>query len=142
MQYPIRKTLGPSQSQLEPLSNAFERFSRNQVPGLAPESEDKPFLFSVEQNGQLLAGICGNVYWQGLSIDILWVTEELRNQGIGTRLVRTAENFAAEYDAVVAYLKTTEATAFYQKLGYEIFGVLEDRPPGTRLYHMKKRFAP
>ena len=30
---------------------------------------------------------------------------------------------------------------FYEKLGYSIYGVLEDRPIGTLLYHMKKRLS-
>jgi hypothetical protein len=31
------------------------------------------------------------------------------------------------------------AKDFYESLGYTVFGVLEDRPVGTRLLHMKKR---
>ncbi len=49
--------------------------------------------------------------------------------------------FGIENGAVISFLKTVEAKDFYQKLGYEVYGVLEDRPIGTSLYHMKKRLT-
>jgi hypothetical protein len=35
-----------------------------------------------------------------------------------------------------------QALPFYQKLGYEIFGELEDFPPGHTRYYLKKRLQP
>ena len=75
----------------------------------------------------------------GVEIEILWVSEEIRGAGYGTQLVREVEKQAIAKGAGIAFLKTGEARKFYEKLGYEVFGVLEDRPIGTRLYHMKKR---
>lgn len=37
-----------------------------------------------------------------------------------------------------AYLQTTHALGFYQKLGYEIFGVIENSPTGFNMYYVKK----
>ena len=80
-----------------------------------------------------------NCYWNGLEIDTLWVSESLRGNGIGSKLVNQAEQFAIENGAVISFLKTVNAKKFYEKLGYEVYGILEDRPIGTLLYHMKKR---
>ncbi len=44
-----------------------------------------------------------------------------------------------EQGAVISFLKTVEATGFYEKYDYQVFGILEDRPIGTLLYHMKKQ---
>ena len=34
-----------------------------------------------------------------------------------------------------------EALGFYQKRGYEVFGALEDCPPGHTKYFLRKRLA-
>jgi hypothetical protein len=31
-----------------------------------------------------------------------------------------------------------QVKAFYEKLGYELFGILDDCPPGHRRYFLKK----
>ena len=74
-----------------------------------------------------------------MEIDTLWVLEGQRLKGIGKKLVKKAEKLAKENGAVISFLKTVEAKDFYEKQGYEVFGILEDRPIGTLLYHMKKR---
>jgi ribosomal protein S18 acetylase RimI-like enzyme len=89
--------------------------------------------------GEITSGINANCYWDGLEIKTLWVADELRNQGIGEKLVLRAEEFARENGAVIAWLKTLDARKFYERLGYHVYGELEDRPIGTVFYHMKKR---
>lgn len=70
---------------------------------------------------------------------MLWVSETVRRRGVGSRLMRQIEDEGRRRGAVVAFLKTVTAREFYEACGYEVFGVLEDRPIGTRLFHMKKR---
>jgi len=88
---------------------------------------------------RLIGGICGSVYWNGLEIDTLWIDADYRGSGIGTRLLTEAEKFARDKGAVIAFFKTVEARGFYEKQGYQVYRVLEDRPIGSLLYHMKKR---
>lgn len=135
----IRKLLSPAASELEQLTNCFQDYLASEYPQLAHESEDKKFLFSAYQQTVMIGGISGNVYWDGLEIDTLWVGQEYRGQGIGQQLLAAAEEYARENKAVVAFLKTVDAREFYQRSGYHVYGVLEDRPRGSLLYHMKKR---
>ncbi|MEQ9329417.1 MAG: GNAT family N-acetyltransferase [Rhodospirillales bacterium] len=65
-----------------------------------------------------------------------------RRDGVGTRLLNHIEAFALEQNAVIARLRTVEARDFYEKHGYTVYGVLEDRPIGTELPHKKKRLQP
>lgn len=132
----------PSSEQIKELSNEFLSFSISKLPDLPPESEDKVFMINARsESGELQGGILANCYWNGLEIDTLWVSGEQRGKGLGSELLAKAEKFGVENGAVVSYLKTMEAKVFYEKAGYEVYGVLEDRPIGTLLYHMKKRLV-
>ena len=135
----IKQQFSPTEQDLAELNRHFSEYVSAQIPGLPDESEDRLFLFSVYEGARLIGGISGNVYWNGLEIDTLWVDESYRGQGIGQQLLTAAETYARENDAVVAFLKTVDAKVFYEKLGYRVYGVLEDRPVDTVLYHLKKR---
>jgi ribosomal protein S18 acetylase RimI-like enzyme len=130
----------PSPEQLSELTSHFEAFMRQKIPNLPPQSEDKIFMVRVVDHSEcLVGGVLANCYWNGLEIDTLWVEDSARGKGLGSSLVNQAESFGIENGAVVSFLKTVEAKGFYEKLGYEVYGVLEDRPIGTVIYHMKKR---
>jgi len=110
------------------------------LPDLPPESEDVPVhVMARDDAGPVIGGLIGNVYWNGLEIEVLWVDAAHRRLGLGAALIARAEAFAREHAAVIAYLRTVDARGFYERQGYQVYGTLEDRPIGTVLYHMKKR---
>ena len=129
----------PDSNEEEQLEAQFWRFVESGMPDLPPESEDKRFLISAYIGDQYVGGLKANAYWDGLEIEVLWVDDDYRNQGIGRQLVMEAEKYAGTQGSVIAFLKTVEAVPFYESLGYSVYGTLEDRPVGTVLYHMKKR---
>lgn len=43
--------------------------------------------------------------------------------------------------AIEVQLLWVDARPFYERIGYTVYGMLEDRPIGTVLYHMKKRLT-
>ena len=135
----IKKVLSPSETELTKLNSKFWDFVSSKSPGLLAESEDKKFLFSATEEAKFVGGISGNVYWNGLEIDTLWVEDCHRRNGVGVSLLMEAEKYAIGNGAVVSFLKTVDAKEFYEKHGYQVYGILEDRPIGTVLYHMKKR---
>ena len=135
----ITKIYNPAEDQLTDLNDQFWKFVLSMFPDLPHESEDKKFLFSIEENLTFIGGVSGNVYWDGLEIDTLWVDDSYRRRGVGGRLLKEAEEYAISQGAVIAFLKTVEAKRSYKKHGYEVYGELEDRPIGSVLYHMKKR---
>lgn len=129
----------PTEKESLELSRRFQEFINSKTP-LPDESEDKRFIINVRDSGNgLIAGILANAYWDGLEIDILWVDKSRRGTGLGAELLGKAEQYGKEQGAVISFLKTVEAKDFYEKYGYQVFGVLEDRPIGSILYHMKKR---
>ena len=92
-------------------------------------------------DGEIVGGVLCEMYWGWLYVDLLWVQEELRGQGFGHQLLTQAEEEGRQRGATNVYLDTFsfQAPAFYEKLGYEVFGELPDYPPGQSRYFMTKQ---
>jgi GNAT superfamily N-acetyltransferase len=93
-----------------------------------------------DDNNEIVAGLIGSTYWGWLDIDDLWVTESMRGQGLGRRLLRMAEQEARARGCSRARLRTFsfQAHGFYGKEGYRVVGQLDDYPPGATFYWMRK----
>ena len=92
-------------------------------------------------SGKLVGGLLGFTNWNWLFIKQLWVSEALRGSGLGRRLVTAAEGEAVRRGCAHAHCDTFgfQALPFYEKLGYHVFGRLEDYPPGHTRYYLEKR---
>ena len=90
---------------------------------------------------EVVGGVLGETYWDWLYIDLLWVKDELRGRGYGRRLMTLAEDEARQRGAKNAYLDTFsfQAPEFYEQLGYEVFGELQDYPAGHQRYFFTKK---
>ncbi|MFE3577632.1 GNAT family N-acetyltransferase [Lysinibacillus sp. NPDC059133] len=94
-----------------------------------------------DEEGEILGGITGTIFWYNLHIDYLWVDELLRGKGYGKELLNCIENIARENRCKLIQLDTFsfQAPNFYQKNGYEIVGVIEEHPnKENQQYYLKK----
>ncbi len=91
--------------------------------------------------GRVAGGIYGELSWNWLYIDLLWVDSALQERGYGRQLVSSIEQEARRRGVEWSFLATTsfQSLAFYYHIGYRLFGVLEDRPPGYNYYYMQRR---
>lgn len=96
-------------------------------------------LYGPDQ--EIVGGILAEVYWDWLYIDLLWVKDDLRGQGYGHRLLESAEAEARQWGAKNAYLDTFsfQAPDFYAQHGYQVFGELQNFPPGHQRYFLTKQ---
>jgi len=94
-------------------------------------------------DGRLMGGLRGATRWGYLCIDWLAIRSEARRGGYGTRLLAAAEQEARTRGCRYARLDTFsfQALPFYQKLGYDVVGVIDDFPPGHRQYYLRKTLA-
>jgi ribosomal protein S18 acetylase RimI-like enzyme len=90
---------------------------------------------------EIVGGVMGETYWDWFHLDLLWVKDELRGRGYGHRLLTLAEQEARQRGAKNAYLDTFsfQAPNFYKQHGYQVFGELEDFPPGHQRYFLTKK---
>lgn len=110
----------------------------------APDDTFDPLtLFVRDAHGTIVGGLLGGTIWSWLYVDILWLSDELRGQGYGSRLLAEAEQMSVERGCIAAQLDTMswQALAFYERHGYIVFGVLENFPPGHRKYFLQKPLA-
>jgi GNAT superfamily N-acetyltransferase len=100
-------------------------------------------LFVKDARGKILGGLLGHIWGGWLYIRILWVSDALRGTGYGTKLMRAAEAVAKKQGCAGIYLDTLsfQARPFYEKLGYRVFGTMEDLPVGHTKYNLAKRLT-
>nr|WP_301075680.1 GNAT family N-acetyltransferase [Sphingomonas sp.] len=74
-------------------------------------------------------------------VELLVTPEDQRGRGYGTALMNEAEGIAPANGCVGIWLDTFEfqAPGFYEKLGFEVFGTLDDHPIGQKRYFLRKR---
>jgi ribosomal protein S18 acetylase RimI-like enzyme len=101
-------------------------------------------IFLRDARGEILGGLLGHVWGGWLFVETLWIDESLRGRGHGRKLMRAAERYAIERGAHGSHLSTHsfQAPDFYRRLGYQVCGQIDDRPPGHHLYFMRKRLDP
>ena len=106
--------------------------------------EDELIVFKVTDSGGYIIAGC-NLYincWRVADLDILWVEEKYRRQGIGSSLIREAERAAREKGCRFMTLGTFDfqARPLYDKFGFAVCGIIEDCPAkGHTHYDMIKR---
>ena len=105
------------------------------VPGFQPIA-----VLARDRQAALVAGAVGTINWNWLHIDLLWVLEPCRHTGVGSRLMAEIERVAAQRGCTHAHLDTFsyQARPFYERLGYRVFGVLQNYPPGHQRFFMEK----
>jgi GNAT superfamily N-acetyltransferase len=85
-------------------------------------------------DGLMIAGLTGEMFWNALYVNILWVDEGYRRRGYGALLLHRAEDLAIEASCGCVYLSTFEFQApnFYARQGYSVIGELANVPAGSR----------
>jgi N-acetylglutamate synthase-like GNAT family acetyltransferase len=90
------------------------------------------------EDNKVIGGLQGNHNSNWLYINALWVDSLHRGKGYGRQMMLTVEEEAVKRGVSNAYLQTNHSSGFYQKLGYEIFAVIENSPTGFNMNYLKK----
>jgi ribosomal protein S18 acetylase RimI-like enzyme len=106
-----------------------------------PHSARRFGLRVCDATGALLAGVIGVVSWEWLFIEAVWVSDDLRGLGVGRQLMRKAEAHGLESGCHSVWLDTFQARPFYEALGYEVFGQLDNYPGDQTRYFMRRRIS-
>lgn len=90
--------------------------------------------------GRLYAGLSGHTWGGVAEVRFLWVDERRRHTGIGSRLLRAAEEEARSRGCMKIVLSTHsfQAPDFYLKHGYVVAGEFSNYPRGHRSIFLEK----
>jgi GNAT superfamily N-acetyltransferase len=94
-------------------------------------------------DGRIIGGLHGTSAYDWLIVELLFVPEPLRSEGVGTSLLLRAEDVARDRGCLGVWLDTFsfQARGFYERLGYGVFGAVEDHPADGARYFLKKRLV-
>ena len=129
--------MNPSENEIKYVRDALFHFNEAVVgnDGHSPLN-----IVEYDAGGNVIGGLLGGTYWGWMYVDILWVKEEHRKAGIGSRLLARAEGEAKARGCHHVHLDTMswQAPEFYKKHGYEVIGILPDIPSGNQKYLLMK----
>lgn len=136
-EYKIVKVEKPEEAAWGIIGRGLQNFNIQQ----AGEENFKRICFALlSPDQEIIGGVLGEIFWDWLHIDLMWIKDESRGQGYGHRLLSAIEDQAREHGAKNAFLDTFsfQAPEFYKKHGYRVFGELSGFPSGhQRIFLMK-----
>ncbi|HBF30683.1 MAG TPA: GNAT family N-acetyltransferase [Rhizobium sp.] len=103
---------------------------------------DFAILLRDATSDEVVGGLSGQTVYGWTFVKLLVVPEAYRGQGLGRQLMFKAEALARQHESEGIWLDTFDfqARPFYEKLGYKVFGALEDGPNAHGRYFLKKYF--
>jgi GNAT superfamily N-acetyltransferase len=141
--YEIELVAEPHPAIRDAILDGLRDYNRSALdPGL--RIEDIAVAIRDPATGGALGGLWGRTGWGWLTIEYIFVPENLRGEGIATRLIAVAEEEARARGCHAAWLDTLNPSALslYERLGYVRFGELRDFPIGQNRTFLQKRLAP
>ena len=107
---------------------------------MALNFEDFCFI-AEDEHKNILGAITGRAYYNEVHIGDLIVVESTRRNGVGTKLVHAVENeFTGKgYEKITLTTFGFQAPEFYNKLGYQIEFIREDKDPKLCKYFLAKK---
>jgi GNAT superfamily N-acetyltransferase len=123
------------------IAGPLGRFNETQT-GQLEDYRPLAILVSHPDTVEIFGGLWGETMFSHLHVDLLFLPESLRRNGIGRQLMNDAEREAIRRGCRGAWLDTYsfQARGFYERLGYTIFGTIDDYPPGHSRIFLKKTF--
>lgn len=140
----VELALSPAAADLKTISQGIKSFNANHMPDNVVHEPDTRFaVFARDNSGKVIGGIRANAFWNYCIIELLWLSDAARGKGIGRQLMNEAEAHARELGFEFARTETLDfqAKSFYEKLGYEVYGELQDYPKGHSAYCLVKKLS-
>ena len=134
-----RGDLTPSEQSL--VSEGFRADTDEQD---APDYEKQRVKWlALDKQEGIGAVLTADILWDWIYIDELWVSPELRGEGLGRKLMQLAEEFATVQglQGIWLWTQSWQAEGFYRQLGYSQFTRFDDFPKGHSRIGFRKTLA-
>ncbi|MFI9056173.1 MULTISPECIES: GNAT family N-acetyltransferase [unclassified Streptomyces] len=134
-------TDSPLSEDVAAISDALERFNIEHT-GIA-DRRPLAVLVRAPETRQVVGGLTGRTSLGLFFLDLFYLPPRLRGSGLGTEILRQAEDEARARGCrtAVLYTITFQAPGFYQKHGWKRLGEVPCDPPGTSRVFMTKELT-
>ena len=130
-------TDAPDRSDIDVIGHGLDAFNDTQT-GI----KDRRLLAVLvkDASGKTLGGISGRSSLGLLFLDLVYLPESLRGDGLGSRLLAMAEEEGRRRGckSAVLYTISFQAPEFYKRHGWRVFGEIACDLPGTSRIFMTK----
>jgi GNAT superfamily N-acetyltransferase len=140
-QYHLDLTDRPAEEDLRVVTDGLRLYN---APFLAPDPTQRRLAtFVRDGGGKVLGGVIADLHRRWLFVEKLWVSQDVRGLGFGTKLMAAVEGEARSHGCEYAVLDTFsfQARPFYEGLGYRVVGTLAGTPYGHEHYWMRKELT-
>ncbi|GGA27050.1 GNAT family N-acetyltransferase [Dyella nitratireducens] len=138
---PIVLTDAPTADELGAIRRPLDQFNLDAC-GIA---DQRPLALLVRNpmTHEVVGGLNGRTSRGILFIDVFFLPESMRGNGLGSRLLRMAEEEGLRRGCLTGILYTNnfQAPGFYKKHGWREFGRFPSIPPGTSRIFLTKELT-
>ena len=120
------------------LANLIRAYNRSKRE---PSKSEPLNIYLEDEQGNLKAGMVAETFGNWLEIEYLYVSDDLRGQGIGSKILKMAERESKERGCKYSFVDTFnfQAPKFYEKHSYKEVFALKNYPyTGERYYYTKE----
>jgi len=120
------------------LANLIRSYNRS---NREPSKSEPLNIYLEDEQSNLKEGMVAETFGNWLEIEYLYVSDDLRGQGIGSKILKMAERESKERGCKYSFVDTFnfQAPEFYEKHGYkEVFALKEYPYTGERYYYTKE----
>ncbi|CAH9049949.1 hypothetical protein PSECIP111951_00524 [Pseudoalteromonas holothuriae] len=130
----------PTQTQLAAIHQGIADFNAPFLPNDTPHGTGHKFVITAQNGDEIIGGLQASIVWSHCVLELLWVNESARGSGLGSQLMQQLEVFAHEHKLHQIRTETLDfqAKPFYEKLGFSVYGILENTPPEHTSYFLVK----
>ena len=96
------------------------------------KNDYRRLTITVRNRGKVVGGLAAEMYWGGMYVNLLWMSDRYRAEGWGRSLLKAAEAEARKRGVRRVFLEsfTFQAPGFYKKHGYREYSRLKQFPRG------------
>lgn len=127
----------PSEEDVNEIRMQLHQYNQSMTNTKAPYNVG---VFAYGEGNKKIAGLIGIIWGNWMLIQLLWVDTPYRDSGLGTQLLKQAEEQAIQNGCKFSFVETFsfQAKPFYEKHGYQVNFVLDNCPINEKRYSMTK----
>ena len=102
-----------------------------------------PFNFIAKEDNKIIGVITGHAYYKEVHIEDLIILQQYRNKHIGSKLIKSVEEFFKDkgFENINLTTYNFQAPEFYKKCGFKIEFIRENKEnPKLNKYFFVKKF--